>query len=270
LNTINSISQYITENSLREYGFSSIDLSDVEKAQFMRRIDSKYILPLTDLEQILYSAKGTYSIVENNGQLMPCYNSVYFDTPDLRLYLDHHNRRAKRYKIRTRHYLASNDIFLELKIRIPTGEILKNRLPLGNNDGNDAEINRFISSSCPISPSELTKTLATRFNRITLVSPGQNERVTIDFNLLLSDIQNNKNVIFNNLCIIETKRNKYSPSSMISEQFKRRGIRETSFSKYSVGIAILHGKIKCNNFKPIIHRLLNNYSHEYTTYTNAG
>ncbi|MEW5846647.1 MAG: polyphosphate polymerase domain-containing protein [Bacteroidota bacterium] len=256
-NTSN-MTQPLNEIGIRSLNFKCIGLNDVGKAQFMRRIDSKYLIPVQRATEFLSSLKQHYYIVENNSLLMPEYFSEYFDTNDLSMYLAHHNKRPKRYKVRVRHYMASGDAFLEVKARTPSGETLKKRIEIHNNTLNSPAVDTFIKKTVPYRLDELTKTLETIFNRITLVSFDFNERVTMDFNILLKN--SSQTINLSSICVIESKRDKYHSSSHLINLLKHSGFRQNSFSKYSIGCALIYN-VKANNFKPLIHQL-NQYKNE--------
>lgn len=247
------------ENDIKQIDFNYLNLCDVGKAQFMRRIDSKYLVQAEWAFEILSFLKQHYFIVENKEQLMPEYFSEYFDSSGFTMYLDHHNRRAKRYKVRLRHYKASGDVFLEVKTRMPSGETLKKRTEITNNSIDNPTVEAFVKKNIPFRFNELTRTLYTTFNRITLVSFDFNERVTMDFNIMLKNPTHAVNL--SNICVIESKRDKYNSSSFLIDHLKQYGYRQTGFSKYSIGCALLYNNLKSNNFKPIITHI-NKYKNE--------
>lgn len=249
----------LTEEDIKNLNLKCISLNEVGNAQFMRRIDSKYLVPVLWANEFLLSLKQHYYIVENRSLLMPEYYSEYMDTNDFAMYLAHHNKRPKRYKVRVRHYMASGDVLLEVKTRTPSGETLKNRIEIHNNELNSLAVETFIKKTVPYRLDELNKTLETIFNRITLVSFDFNERVTMDFNILLKN--SSQTVNLSSICVIESKRNKYRSSSPLIDYLKHHGYRQTGFSKYSIGCALLYN-LKANNFKPLIHRL-NQYRNEH-------
>ncbi len=246
--------------------FTRISLQESEKAQLMQRIDSKFIINIELAKDLLLKVTDNYYVVDNNGQVIPEYISDYYDTSDFKMYLDHQNRRPKRYKIRVRNYCASGDSFLEIKIRVPSGKTIKRRIPATNEEINKTNISEFISNKSPYSLGDLSKTLETRFNRLTLVSKEFDERITFDFNLLLTIPNTEKLKQYENICIIEVKRSKHKSNSEISQLLKQLGIRPMGFSKYSIGCALLYPKIKSNNFKKTflhIKKLQNEYTQPY-------
>lgn len=254
-NTSRIMQQVLCENDIRNLNLKTLNLNELGKAQLMRRIDSKYILPAQWANEFVARLIEHYYIIENKTLRMPQYVSEYFDTENFSMYLAHHNKRPKRFKIRLRHYMASGDLFLEVKNRTCSGETVKKRVEVHDHKLDKNLAGMFIEKTVPYRFDELKKTLYTSFNRITLVSFDFNERVTLDFNISLKSTILERTVNLSDICIVESKRDKYSSSSFLVNLLKRNGLRETSFSKYSIGCALLYNHLKANNFKPIINQL---------------
>ncbi|MBO7510072.1 MAG: VTC domain-containing protein [Bacteroidales bacterium] len=89
--------------------FDPITLDEMESITLMNRIDSKYLTDVPTLLRLLGDAaeQGYRALYVDGKKLIP-YDSVYFDTPDLKTYTDHRNRRLVRQKIRTRCYLTAS------------------------------------------------------------------------------------------------------------------------------------------------------------------
>jgi hypothetical protein len=229
--------------------FQRIDLLEAQKARLMQRIDSKYVIQMDLLEEILRKVSDSYLVVEVNGETMPEYLSDYYDTHDMNMYHDHQRKRPKRYKIRLRHYCSSGDSFLEIKFKMPSGKTDKQRILVKQNELGYPSTCDFIKSNTPYDICQLNKTLVTKFNRITLVGKDFNERVTIDLNLQLCIPNATQIITFNQFCVIEIKRNREKKNSKLAQVLKEMGVRPNSFSKYSIGCAILYPKLKKNSFK---------------------
>ena len=95
--------------------FDTIELSGMKEIQLMNRIDTKFIATCEQLNSILKLAQESYRIQIVNAERISSYDTLYFDTEDCDMYKQHHNRRLKRQKIRTRTYVQSNITFLEIK-----------------------------------------------------------------------------------------------------------------------------------------------------------
>ena len=118
-----------------------ITLEEMDGVKLLNRIDSKYLTDEATLVAILSDAAAAgYRVLETGGARISPYDSVYFDTPGLRMFLDHHNRRLRRQKVRTRAYLNSGDAFLEIKKKTNKGRTRKKRtgIPMALRDGDTA------------------------------------------------------------------------------------------------------------------------------------
>lgn len=235
----------------RTLDFEKISLKQAEAAQFMNRVDSKYITTVAQVVEMLRHCSEYYYIVENNNLVVLEYVSDYFDTADRRMYLEHQNKRPNRYKIRARTYKASGDQFLEIKLKTKTGETKKTRIAYTGENSLTAVTKGFIADNTPFNADELTHTLVTKFSRITLVSKSYDERATIDINLVLSTPDQIESDI-ESLSVIEVKRSKQKTNSKLALYLKENQIRPMRFSKYSVGSALLIPELKKNAFKPIL------------------
>ena len=179
---------------------------------------------------------------------MMTYDSTYFDTKDTQLYLEHHNKRANRAKVRVRTYVESNLSYLEVKLKDNTGITSKKRIQLAHPIALlDAEKLDFIEQ-CTAHKWELSHALTNRFNRFTLVNILQKERVTFDLNLTY-----NGTIYHSNLAIIELKQEKLNRASPLYNVLKNAAIQPYAISKYCTGMALLYPELKQNYFK---HKLL--------------
>jgi hypothetical protein len=84
------------------------------------------------------------------------------------------------------------------------------------------------------------------YERITLVSKDNEERVTIDLNV---EYKNEERAFpLERIIIVEVKQPRISRTSSILKCLREKQIRETKISKYSIGVALLNSQIKQNAF----------------------
>ena len=95
--------------------FSSISLEEMSTIRLMNRTDTKYIVSLSALMDVLQRASNCYRVQEVQGERNIVYHTTYLDTPDYAMYLAHQNGRVIREKIRVRTYVSSGLTFLEVK-----------------------------------------------------------------------------------------------------------------------------------------------------------
>lgn len=236
--------------------FEPISLNEMDGVKLMDRTDMKFALSFNKLDSILLLLKDHYRVLTINSHRVFTYKTDYFDTPELNMFIDHHNGKLNRYKIRQRKYIESDLNFLEMKFKNNKGRVLKERIERQVND--NKAFTRFVLKHTPYDPCELNLTVINHFNRFTLVDIMMRERVTIDFNLAFSN--NYQNLWLNGLVIIEVKQNKEDKSSVVYEILKRNSLRPASISKYCLGVTLLNSQSKSNNFKRTL-LLINKLSH---------
>ena len=73
-------------------------------AELLTRTDRKYIVTNEHLAQLIESNRAHLAMLDIEGRREFSYESVYFDTTDLRLYRDAATSRRFRFKVRTRIY----------------------------------------------------------------------------------------------------------------------------------------------------------------------
>ena len=92
-----------------------ITLDEMSGVKLMNRIDTKYLVTEAQLHDILLGIRDSYYAQEVEGNRLSPYSTVYYDTPDLRMYMIHHDRHLVRDKVRVRTYVDSNLTFCEVK-----------------------------------------------------------------------------------------------------------------------------------------------------------
>ncbi len=234
----------ITENLL----FDTISLTEAKRASLLNRIDSKYLIPRSRLDD-LYSFLGDdYSVVEIDSLHVLPYKTIYFDTPEHHYYHTHHNGKLNRYKFRSREYLVGGQIFNEVKFKENRGKTFKSRIErVGEGLDFDSTFHKFASKKCPSIQPSLQPQLQVLYDRMTLVSNQFNERITIDTNLRCS--HNGKVQQFDTLGIVELKRERDNRNTIGERALNTLRSKKTGFSKYCIGIASTRDSVKKNNFK---------------------
>ena len=75
-----------------------------EQAALRKRLDTKYVISRELLLEVVRELGGTTRCSKIDGRRSFDYESVYFDTPDLRSFRDHVDGNRPRYKVRSRSY----------------------------------------------------------------------------------------------------------------------------------------------------------------------
>ena len=232
--------------------FKPISLLEIESVKLMNRIDTKYTLAENKLFELLEIIKDDYFILEINKVRNSRYHTTYFDTPDDKMYVAHHNGRSNRFKVRHRSYLDSKISFLEIKFKNNKKRTIKTRIQgdLSQNDFDQSQID-FLEQTLPFEIESLKTKLHNSFNRITLVNKNFKERCTIDTNISFKS--KGKETSLQNMSIVEVKNENGSrKDSRIFDSLRELHIRPTSISKYCIGRVLSDAYLKSNTFKRTI------------------
>lgn len=236
----------------------------MESVKLMNRIDTKYAVPMSVLPAILQAAQEDYYAQEIDGKRIATYDTMYYDTATLDMYIRHHDRQLARQKIRVRQYVDSDLTFLEVKRKNNKGRTKKKRISVpgfnisGETFGNSKRamwsVEDFIAAKSRYQWSELTPCLSTRFHRITLVNKAKTERLTIDMDLVWDNVLTGIRKTYDELVIIELKRDGNVPSPMTDIMLNLRQ-HPLKISKYCIGTALTTPALKKNRFKAKIRKI---------------
>ncbi len=238
---------------------ASISLDEMDSIKLMNRIDSKYLTNETELLEVLKDARDEgYRALMAAGLKVSPYNSMYYDTPGLKMFLDHHNRRLFRQKVRTRVYVSSGQTFLEIKRKNNKGRTKKKRMEIDNSLFMDFRSNKeaadYLADKSDFSADKLVPQMETIFNRITLVNAAKTERLTIDLGVSFVNHTTGNRSSLNNAVIIELKQDGRADSQMKRILLNHR-IKPMRISKYCIGTTITNRNVKSNRFKQKIRRI---------------
>lgn len=243
--------------------YTPISLEEMGRVKLMNRIDTKYILPRSILPYILQDAQDAYFVQEIENKHIASYDTLYYDTPDLEMYMLHHNRHLVRQKIRVRKYVDSSLTFLEIKSKTNKGRTKKKRVQVDSfalrhdmqGYGKIAmPIGAFIEQYSNYHFAHLSPHLRTLFQRITLVNKTQKERLTIDINLRWENQITGNTAEYPDLVILELKSDGNIRTKM-AEILLAHHIHPFKISKYCVGTVLTTPHIKHNRFKRKIRRI---------------
>lgn len=226
--------------------FSPISLSEMDSVRLMNRTDTKFVMKKSFFLEFLPLLKESYKILEIDNNRINSYKTLYFDLPNFQFFLDHHNGKGNRYKIRIRNYVESKLFFLEIKNKYKDRTI-KDRIPVQDFEHILSEkSNQFIEEITDQKLS-LEAKLWNQFNRITFVNFNEKERLTIDLGINFSWNENKKE--YPSIIIAELKQEDQNRNSLFYSIMKKNLVRPNSVSKYCVGAISLYPELKNNNFK---------------------
>lgn len=234
-----------------------ITLEEMTSIRLMNRIDSKYLANEDQLELLLDMVRQDYLVQETDGSRMANYSTLYLDDDQLTMYLNHHNRRLNRQKVRIRSYVDSNLNFFEVKTKNNHGRTKKKRFQVEDcNQWNTPQAADFLAqySMYGIGLDEIAPKIRNYFKRITLVNRGRTERLTIDSMLRFHNMESGLDRDMERLVVLEVKRDGNTPSP-IMDIFRELRIHPSGFSKYCIGMALTTPGIKCGNFKTKLRKI---------------
>jgi len=227
--------------------FTPITLQEMDGVKLMSRTDIKFAFQLSKLPALLSKLSPFYKILTIDGKVIHEYKSLYFDTNARKFYIDHHNSRVNRNKIRFREYVDSGLTFLEVKLKNNKGKTIKKRMKVDSitkelSNKHKAYIENIIGKSVDVTAKQWIN-----FYRITLVHKSKKERLTIDINLTFKN--NEKEGNLNDIVIAEVKQERMSRSSDFIRIAKEMSILPIRLSKYCISTMELWPNIKQNRFK---------------------
>ena len=227
----------------------------IELAALQTRIDRKYIVPRSEVDELLDSLEPETRVLEIDGQTDFGYESVYFDTPELASYLGAAHKRRRRFKVRTRTYTDSGDCYLEVKTEGARSATVKERLEhvlRGDEIGPDGvQYAQSVLDEAGIHAdvSLLNPVLSTSYRRRTLFIPSSASRATVDTDLAWQ-LHGGERIALDHLAIVETKSG--STASSVDRLLWTRGHRPSAISKYATGLAALNPHLPSNKWAPIL------------------
>lgn len=232
---------------------SPILLGEMDSIKLMNRIDTKYLTKVDTLVHVLEDAAlHGYRALETEGTKVCPYDTLYYDTPGLRMFLDHHNRRLVRQKVRTRTYVDSGQTFLEIKRKNNHGRTSKKRMAIPSGSmldfGAIPEAADYLARHSWYQAAELAPSARTAFSRITLVNPALTERLTIDTHLAFTNFRTGHQATLEDAVIIELKQDGRAGSEMKGILLDLR-IKPLRVSKYCMAITLTDPVAKTGRFK---------------------
>ena len=229
-----------------------ISIAEMDAVKLMNRIDTKYVTTQAVLMDLLRDAASAgYRVLEADGARISPYDSVYYDTPALKSFYDHRNKRLVRQKVRTRQY-CSGETFLEIKRKNNHGRTKKKRCPIPAGSmmdfRGDKAATDYLASHSDYTAEVLTPSLETIFRRITLVNAARTERLTIDMDLCFKNLRTGIEASLKDAVIIELKQDGRAASEMKGILLNHR-IHPFRVSKYCIGVSLTDPGVIPGRFK---------------------
>ncbi len=229
--------------------FEPITLEEMDSIKLMNRIDTKFVTDTLMLKSVLEDAlRHGYRAFECDGERMHAYDSIYFDTADLKMFTEHRRGKLVRQKIRTRVYQESGLCFLEVKKKNNHSRTKKKRIRIPQTDfqdfRNDSEACSWLASNSGYHRDNVHPAIETSFNRITLVNKG----LTIDTSVTFRNLRTGGSSDLGATVIIELKQDGRIRSEMKDNLLEHR-IKPFRISKYCIGTVLTDSGVAAGRFK---------------------
>jgi hypothetical protein len=152
--------------------------------------------------------------------------------------------------------------FVEIKRKTRRGATSKLRLQTAQFQTRlQQDARAFIDSNCSVKAADLLPTLRNYFDRIHLVSNKTADRLTIDLNIEVENIEVEAGpgpMRLSGIAVAEFKQPRTSRNrrdAAFLKEMRAINARPTGFSKYCMCLLLTHDGIKHNLFKPQLRRL---------------
>lgn len=220
------------------------------RRELLRRVDSKFVVGAGVVAPIIADLADGYAVLRVPGGELATYQSLYFDTPELRCFHDHRRGRRVRHKVRIRHYPDRALSFLEIKTKRNEMVTDKKRRPLAFGEETLGGAERdFLRPYLGVDVERLRPMLVVDFLRLSLIGLETDERVTIDVDLAALDVDGRR-ISFGGLAVIEVKQSPYCVRTPVMRALLGRGLREQSMSKYTFATALSRPELRRNRLLP--------------------
>ncbi|MCG8577788.1 MAG: polyphosphate polymerase domain-containing protein [Flavobacteriales bacterium] len=227
-------------------GLDYISLAEMDEVKLLNRTDTKFVFKRSLLNEILPLLAEDYRVLNVEGNIISRYQTLYFDTDEYKFYLDHHNQKGNRFKVRMRKYVESELFFLEIKNKFK-GRTDKKRIMIDDFEMDMKKKSKTFVDEVLGVELDLKSKLWNSFGRITLVNKKEKERLTLDLDLTFE--WDDQKHVYDHVVIAELKQENVNRNSLFYRLMKKNGVRPTGMSKYCIGALTLEPTLKYNNFK---------------------
>ncbi|MEM7609280.1 MAG: polyphosphate polymerase domain-containing protein [Myxococcota bacterium] len=217
-----------------------------------RRIDTKFLVPLPRVPALLENLRDSHALLRTGERPLARYETLYFDSADLRFYREHLRGRRPRHKLRLRAHLDRALSFAEIKTKSAGARVHKKRQVRADVPLIPSEADRRFFERAEIVADTLGPSLRTTYRRATLVPTAADERVTVDVELAF---RANERSVALSLAVVEVKQPHFAGRSPAMLALRGLGLRPASFSKYCAGIDLLGLSRPRGDFRHRLRRL---------------
>ena len=232
----------------------TISSKEIVKKDFNSNKSQKLILNKRYFNNMLYKFSDEFALVKSNEDYMQQFSMLYFDTPQLKMYFEHHNRSASRYQV-YRKYKYNNEKS-QLIVKSSDNKNNRNKKKFRTSDF-EARIPLkyfdYIDKNTNHPAFQLKPVLNCDFNRYVFTNKSNDLLITIDADLSFwNDYKTN---YLPDLAVATIKTKNYSPQREIANALKLAPGFPSGLNKFSIGMALTNPDLKQNMLKQKIYNL---------------
>ncbi|NQY08418.1 MAG: polyphosphate polymerase domain-containing protein [Flavobacteriales bacterium] len=233
---------------------NTITLDEMDSVKLLNRKDTKFGFSAEIMDELIIFMAERYRSLVVEEKTATDYHTLYYDTPNFKFYLDHHNKRVNRGKVRFRRY-GEKDCYLETKLKNNKDRTIKKRkkkksIPFTLSEKSQSFVNETLID---VNAEDLIPQTWVHYKRMTFVNLELKERITLDIDLRYEKVDLEGNVLRSietpSLMIAEAKQDGLSKESYFIQFMREKKIQETGLSKYCMATFLLNEEIKQNRFK---------------------
>ena len=225
----------------------------VAERELHERADSKYVLTPGEAAALVGALADGYAVLRAGEGPVARYRTLYYDTPELDSFHAHRRGYRVRHKVRVRHYADRQVSYLEVKTRRNDLHTAKFRRERAYGDEMlDADDQAFVTSQTGIARA-VQPQAGTRFRRITLLGLRDNERITVDVELVIEGMRRQRSLA--GIAVVEVKQWPRARRTPIMLALRAAGRRPGWMSKYCAAIAFTHPGVRSNALLPGLRNL---------------
>lgn len=242
----------------------------LEVADLQTRVDRKYLVPAAEFRALSGRLGDDLCVLSIEGRRMFNYESVYFDTLDLRTYRAHAHGRRRRFKVRTRSYLDSEQTVLEVKSQGGRGETVKDRYPhpVAERYTLDPSVRAIVAQRIgnDALAQQLQTSLVICYKRGTFIDYHDGSRLTCDVELAFREGRKERRGP-DDLILVESKTT--GARATADRLLWSMGHRPVSISKYCAGVALLNPHLPANRWNRVLRDTFG-WERDYRHHQGAG
>ena len=227
-------------------------LDDAGWLQASDRVEVKFMVPVQQVLDLVKTLLPHCECFQVSDDVLLDYSTTYFDTADFTLYHQHHRDCPRRAKVRLRYYQQTDSGFFEVKRKDKLGRTHKERIAVQNYKNLIFDQQDFLSGQGLGNDALLLNPVLTvGYQRLCLRDQNTGERISFDLNLFFHNQVHHH--MLTDKVIVEIKVPNHVHRSRGFREIKQLGLRETSISKYCLGMNLMYpDKVKYNRFKPML------------------